>query len=104
MNINDLNEAAKEIMKVSEYRYLEDKIYAVRVADNGVMLFTADNDILARRICKHRGAKACRFCEYADYARTEEDGTTYIACSKAKGELPSNCVCSDFKRRENEIR
>ena len=103
MNINELNEAAKEIMKVSEYRYLEDKIYAVRVADNGIMLFTADNDILARRICKHRGIKACRFCEYADYARTEENGITYITCSKAKSELTSNCVCSKFKRRENEI-
>ena len=105
MNINELNEAAKEIMKVSEYRYLEDKIYAVRVAGNGVLLFTADNEEMAKRICRQRALRACRFCEYAtEKVRQDRNGITYITCKKVNDEFPMNCRCDNFKRRENEIK
>ena len=104
MNINDLNEAAKEIMKVKDYEYLEDKIYAVRVAGNGVLLFTADDETLAKRICKQRALRGCRFCEYASEKAVQgRNGITYITCTKVNGEFPINCVCDNFKRREKEI-
>lgn len=105
MNINELNEAAKQILKISKYKYLESGIYAVRVAGNGVLLFTADNEEMAKRICRQRALRACRYCEYAaEKVRQDRSGITYITCKKVNGEFPMNCVCDNFKRRENEIK
>lgn len=107
MNINELNEAAKEIMKVSKYKYLEDKIYAVKVADNGVLLFTADSDTLARCICRDHGAMGCRYCQHIDRKQSEHDertGINYVGCKLRKGTRPANCVCDEFERAKRRIK
>lgn len=103
MTPEEKSNIAKEILKIKTYEYLEDKVYAVRVANNGVLLFTADDETLAKRICKQKALRGCRYCEYAENAKAGKHGITYITCSKSKCELPANCVCNSFKRRETEI-
>ena len=107
MNINELNEAAKEIMKITKYKYLESGIYAVRVAGNGIFLFTSESETLAKRIARDHGAMGCRYCQHIDRKQSvinEHTGVCNVGCKIHKGVRPSNCVCDDFERAKRRIK